>query len=105
MWHGAGTAQEPAIGTAGDLGGDAALARARVLRPAAGRAAQHRVRRLRRRPVRALLRGAARPALAAARAVLPHAAYVDGLLVSIVSERERRASRASPSRSCRRVAC
>src|SRR4051794_35164260 len=74
VWHGAGTAQGPPIGTAGDLGGDAALARARVLRPAPGRTAQRRVRQLRRGPMRALLRGAAGPPLATAGAVLPHAA-------------------------------
>src|SRR3954453_12267055 len=72
--HGAGTARGSAMGTAGDLGGDAALARPRVLRPAPGRTAQRRVRRLRRGPVRALLRGAAGPAFAATWAVLPYAA-------------------------------
>src|ERR1700693_1281829 len=57
----------------GDVGGDAALAGTRVLRPVAGAASESGVRRVRGRGVQALLRAEDGRAVAAAGAVLPHA--------------------------------
>src|SRR5271165_4624152 len=57
----------------GDVGGDAALAGTRVLRPVAGAASEGGVRRVRGRGVQALLRAEDGRAVAAAGAVLPHA--------------------------------
>src|SRR5271165_1986089 len=57
----------------GDVGGAAALAGTRLLRPAAGTAAGGRVRRVRGRGVQALLRAEDGGAVAAAGAVFPHA--------------------------------
>src|SRR5271165_1925768 len=57
----------------GDVGGAAALAGTRLLRPAAGTAAGGRVRRVRGRGVQAVLRAEDGRAVTAAGAVFPHA--------------------------------
>src|SRR5271165_1970012 len=69
----------------GDVGGAAALAGTRLLRPAAGTAAGGRVRRVRGRGVQALLRAEDGRAVTAAGAVFPHAH--DRLFRGIDSER------------------
>src|SRR5918993_2969254 len=71
---GSGAAAGSSVGDAGGVVGDATLAGPRLLRPAAGRACRRGVRRLRRGTVRALLRRAPGPTVAAAGAPLPHAA-------------------------------
>src|SRR3954451_6277252 len=71
---GSGSAAGSSVGNVGGVVGDAALARPRVLRPAAGGAYSRRVRRLRRGALRRLLRRAPGPAVTAAGPLLPHAA-------------------------------